>query len=92
MLKNVLKALGEGKAQSFASLSRQLNISEGMLMQMIEDLTRKGYLSPISENSMAVCGGACGSCGLSCSSCSTAQHSNLNGWVLTEKGFSAIGR
>lgn len=92
MLRNVLEVLGEGKAQSVATLAMQLDVSEGLLIQMMEELSRKGYLMLASGNSSVNYGSVCKSCGSYCSSCPSARLCSLNGWVLTEKGLKAINK
>jgi hypothetical protein len=89
MLKDLLNVLGEGKLYSISELAKRLDVSEGLLMQMMEDLSRRGYLTISSGNSCTVGGGSCGSYGFGCSSCSSCasiQNPGLNGWALTEKG------
>jgi hypothetical protein len=92
MIQNVLKALNEGKTQSIASLAGKLDISEGLLLQIVEDLSRKGYLKPFSSNASMSCGSSCGHSGFSCSCCSAFQPPSQSGWSLTEKGIRAISK
>ena len=85
MIQNVLKALNEGKTQSITSLAGQLDISEGLLLQMMEDLSRKGYLKPYSTGASMSCGSSCGHGGFSCSGCSAFQLPSQSGWSLDRK-------
>ena len=41
----LLRLLGEGGIRSTAELARRLDISEGLVGLMMEDLTRRGYLA-----------------------------------------------
>jgi hypothetical protein len=95
MLKQIIKELAGDRFQSYTQLARRLDISEGMLAQLIEDLARRGYLAPVETT--AGCGVACGSCGggsgactpqVSCAHCSLAKPkpTATKSWTLTQKG------
>ncbi|MFP4393871.1 MAG: winged helix-turn-helix transcriptional regulator [Anaerolineales bacterium] len=93
MLKQILREIADGYGRSKSSLARRLDISEGLLSQMMNDLARRGYLAPLAPESMGTTGttekaGACQGCKLSaaCSSCAINKQPLLAGWVLTAKG------
>ncbi len=79
----LLHLLGEGGIRSTAELARRLDISEGLVGLMVEDLTRRGYLAPLD----AGCSSGCDGCGLSSACSVTAKPPVL---ALTEKGRRAI--
>ena len=93
MLKQILQEIANGYGYSQSSLARKLDISEGLLAQMMEDLAHKGYLAPLATESMGTMGttkkaGACSGCNLraACSGCAINENPPLAGWVLTAKG------
>lgn len=75
----LLHLLGEGGIRSTAELARRLNLSEGVVGLMIEDLTRRGYLTPLD----AGCSSGCAGCGQA-ASCSLGAKPPI--LALTEKG------
>ena len=86
MLKRLLELVAEGGVHSYATLAGQLDVSTGLLEQMLQDLARMGYIAPV--------GGACDTsqchhCSLG-GSCTTDARGNV--WVLTEKGIQAAAR
>lgn len=56
----LLKLLNVGGIRSTAELARRLEISEGLLGMLVEDLTRRGYLAPLDQG----CSSGCNTCGL----------------------------
>lgn len=80
----LLHLLGEGGIRSTAELARRLDMSEGLVGLMVEDLTRRGYLAPLD----AGCSSGCDTCGLSSACGVTAKTPVL---ALTEKGRRASG-
>jgi predicted ArsR family transcriptional regulator len=44
MLEELLRRIAEGGTHSLSELAHKLGVSEELLRQMIEDLTRRGYL------------------------------------------------
>lgn len=83
MLMRLLSLVAEGGVHSYATLADQLGVSTGLLAQMLQDLARMGYITPL--------GGACDTsqcrhCPLG-GSCATDTQGNV--WVLTEKGIQA---
>ncbi len=79
MLRELVRAIAEGQAQSQIELARRLRVSEGLVEQMLEDLARAGYLEPVGGGSAEGCAG----CPLA-KKCITNQ--TRKAWVLTEKG------
>jgi Mn-dependent DtxR family transcriptional regulator len=63
---------------SYADLARQLDVSEELLEQMLQDLARMGYLKPMADG-----------CETHCAGCSLAETCTIGGptrvWTLTEK-------
>jgi len=83
MLMRLLQLVAEGGVHSYATLTRQLGVSTGLLEQMLQALVRMGYIAPV--------GGACDTsqchhCPLG-GSCATDTQGNV--WVLTAKGVQA---
>ena len=58
LLWQMLALLGKGGVASTADLARRLGVSEGLVLVMAEDMTRRGYLARVD----AGCGGGCGGC------------------------------
>lgn len=85
MLSQLIQRMAKGCTYNQADLARTMGISEGMLVQMIEELTRRGYVaSLISENG---CSGACAGCGCAKSCASMSPTSLGSGWTLTPQGL-----
>jgi hypothetical protein len=82
MLKKLLTLATVGGVQSSAHLSRELQVGEGLVCDMVRDLTRMGYLRPITSDCRA-CHRGCFSSG----ACTTGQRGRA--WALTEKGRQA---
>lgn len=57
MLEQLLKQLQEGGTYRVSSLARQLDVSEALVMQMLADLARLGYLRPVEADCQAQCSG-----------------------------------
>jgi DNA-binding IscR family transcriptional regulator len=86
MLMRLLQLVAEGSVHSYATLAGRLDVSTGLLEQMLQDLARMGYVAPV--------GGACDTsqchhCPLG-GGCATDAQGNV--WVLTAKGAQAAGR
>ncbi len=93
MLKQILQEIANGYGHSQSSLARRLDISEGLLAQMMTDLARKGYLAPLATEPLETMekmekAGACQGCKLraACAGCAINKHPLLAGWALTAKG------
>lgn len=83
MLMRLLRLATEGSVHSYAAIAGQLDVSTGLLEQMLQGLARMGYITPV--------GGACDAsqcrhCPLG-GSCTTNTQGNV--WALTAKGAQA---
>ena len=78
MLERLLSLLGQGGVHSYADLARQLDVSEELLEQMLQDLVRMGYLRPLADG----CEAQCTSCPLE-GTCAIGGPTRV--WTLTEK-------
>jgi uncharacterized protein YuzB (UPF0349 family) len=78
MLEQLLKMVATGGIHSYAQLARDLNVSEALLEQMLEELERMGYLQRMD----ATCDSHCDHCGES-TTCSVHGPGQL--WELTDK-------
>ena len=86
MLRELVKTIAAGKAHSPTELARQLDVSEGLVEQMMDELEHKGYLEQLLS---ASCAGGCSACAIG-KTCSTQQP--MRSWVLTEKGLRMVER
>lgn len=99
MLKQILQEIANGYGHSQSTLARRLDISEGLLAQMMNELARKGYLAPLANETLEKMeatekmekAGACQGCKLhaACAGCAINKQPLLAGWVLTAKGRQA---
>lgn len=80
MLTKLLSMLADGKAYNSVQLARALDVTQGMIAQMLEDLERRGYVQHLRLGCEE---GKCKGCAYS-KSCSPTTA--LSGWALTEKG------
>ena len=63
MLERLLSILAEGGIHTPAELAEQLGVSEGLIQQMLADLSRVGYLQPANGvNCAALANGGSGPC------------------------------
>ena len=77
--------------QILPEIARAMDISPAMVVQILQNLTDKGYLNEIAADCTAPQeGGPRGGC----SDCpaSSGCRVNIRRWFLTEKGGSAISR
>ena len=81
MLERLLSLVGQGGVHSYTDLARQLDVSEDLLEQMLQDLARMGYLRPVADGCEAHCAG-CPMVG----TCAIGGPTRV--WTLTEKGDS----
>ena len=83
MLERLLTLVGQGGVHSYADLARQLDVSEELLEQMLQDLERMGYLRPVADG-----------CEAHCADCPLGEACAIGGptrvWTLTEKGSSFL--
>jgi predicted ArsR family transcriptional regulator len=79
MLERLLSLVGQGGVHSHTDLARQLDVTEELLEQMLQDLARMGYLRPVADG-----------CEIQCAGCPLAGTCAIGGptrvWALTEKG------
>ena len=78
MLEQLLRQIAAGGIHSYAQLARDLNVSEDLLEQMLEDLERMGYLQQMD----ASCDSHCGHCEVSAT---CAIHASGQIWEQTDK-------
>ncbi|MEW5873401.1 MAG: FeoC-like transcriptional regulator [Chloroflexota bacterium] len=74
MLKRLLELLQEGGTFSLAELAAELEVSEALLKQMLDDLVRMGYLETVGHENAPQCQ-ACPVKG--CQDCKIAAHEHL---------------
>ncbi len=83
MLEKILKIVFKCGANSLKDIAKELNISKELLLQMIGDLERGGYLKLIE-----------GGYSSGCKECPFANSCVINSynkiWALTEKGFKFV--
>jgi predicted ArsR family transcriptional regulator len=83
MLERLLSLVGQGGVHSYADLARQLDVTEELLEQMLQDLARMGYLRPVADGCEAQCAG----CPLE-KTCAIGSPKQV--WTLTKKGTSDV--
>jgi hypothetical protein len=76
MLERLLSLVGQGGVHSYADLARQLDVSEELLGQMLQDLARMGYLRPVADG----CETHCADCPLT-ETCTSGGPTRV--WTLT---------
>jgi predicted ArsR family transcriptional regulator len=79
MLEHLLSLVRQGGVHSYADLARQLDVSEELLEQMLQDLARMGYLRPVTDGCEAHCAG----CPMA-EICAIGSPTRV--WTLTGKG------
>ena len=57
---DMLRLLADGGIHSTAELARRLDVGEGLLAAMVDDLSRRGYLAAVGQS----CGSTCDGCGI----------------------------
>lgn len=80
MLEEILRIVSKKGSNSLQDIARKLDINKELLLQMIEDLERGGYLKLLEEK----CHSECETCSYA-NSCVTTSYNKI--WSLTEKGF-----
>jgi hypothetical protein len=80
MLQRVLALIRSGEAGTTLEIASRLGVSPTLVLQMAEELTRKGYLAEASPGCQEDQSG--------CSDCSStgACHLQSRHWALTQKG------
>jgi len=81
MLERLLSLVRQGGVHSYTDLARQLDVSEELLEQMLQDLARMGYLRPVADG----CESHCAGCPMA-ETCAIGSPTQV--WTLTEKGNS----
>jgi hypothetical protein len=86
MLHEFLKTIRIGEVQSLTEVSRTMQISPAMALQMADDLTRMGYLQEL--------GADCDTPQAACADCPAGSGCQIltRHWFLTEKGKAAASR
>jgi len=88
MLGELLQMIAEGEVSMYPSIAHRLNISEGLLEEMLDHLKHDGYISQTNNE----CSGK--GCAVSCKTCSVstikAAGSKIRTWVLTDKGIKTV--
>lgn len=83
MLKNVLKEIYEAKLYSTALIGKNLNVSEGMVDDIVNQLIRMGYV--IEDLGSPTCESKCSGCSIS--SCKTTPIKMLS---ISPKGVKLL--
>lgn len=84
MLHRFLETIQAGEVQSLLEIARTMDISPGMVLQIAQELTNKGYLKEIGTNCNVQQNG-CSDCPAN-SGCQVI----MKHWFLTEKGKTAV--
>jgi Mn-dependent DtxR family transcriptional regulator len=79
MLEKLLRLIATGGTHSLSDLAHKLGVSEELLRQMIDDLTRLGYLRLVA----GCCEDHCAGCSLA-GTCAVGSAGQV--WSLTDKG------
>ena len=79
MLKNILKEISEARIFSKSLIAKNLDISEGMIDDLVNQLIRMGYV--IEDLGSPTCESKCSGCSIS--SCKTIPIRTLS---ITDKG------
>jgi len=89
MLERLLELLATGGVHTPGELAARLGVSDGLLDQMLADLSRMGYLRQVGDMACSpspdALTGRCGGCSLA-SAC-TAGQSGGRVWALTGKNL-----
>lgn len=89
MLQHLLQLMADGRPRAQAELAEALDVPQPLVVSMIEQLVRRGYLTE-SET----CASGCDGCALH-AACGAAPGGALMGlrlWSLTKKGLAAVAR
>jgi hypothetical protein len=84
VLRQVLKAFGEVSVMSTSSLAEKTGVPESMVVPMLEELVRLGYLQENVE-----CTLSCAGCDLH-ANCKPASPTPQRLWTLSPKGQKSI--
>ena len=80
MLKQLLVLIAEDALRTPQELAKALAVSDALVLEMVAQLARAGYLA-----ASQTCAGGCGACALK-SACGSQHFGDLHLWSLTEKG------
>ena len=86
MLFELLRELVDPGVRSRRDIRESLDVDDGVLGLMLQDLLRKGY---VQKN--GVCGGGCLSCGYVCPFAGGNAVSSVT-WEITDKGRGLLHR
>ena len=84
MIKDVLKEISIAKVLDISKIAKNLNITEALVEQAIEQLSRMGYI--VEDMGSLSCESKCSSCPMA--TCNTTPLKTL---AITEKGQTALG-
>ena len=87
-LAEMLRLLADGGIHSTADLARRLEVGEGLLAAMVDDLSRRGYLAAVDQS----CGAACDGCGVRSACAAPGATPPARLLALTDRGRRAAGR
>ena len=94
MLERLLDLLATGGVHTPGELAARLGVTDGLIDQMLADLSRMGYLRQVGDMacspSPGTSTGACGGCSLA-STCAVGK-SGGRVWALTGKALSQTPR
>ncbi len=79
----LLRLLSGGGIRSTSELARKLEVSDGLVTMMAEDLTRRGYLVALSGGE---CSSGCAGCGLAAACSVPTARDRLPLLTLTPRG------
>jgi hypothetical protein len=78
VLVKLIKLINKNPLANLEQLAQLLQVPTGMVIEMVADLSKRGYLKSYED-----CASACQNCSLS-TSCGSRAHPKI--WSLTEKG------
>ena len=86
MLHQLLNIIQIGEVHNLGEIAQSMNISAAMALQIIKELTQKGYLQEINAD--------CSESKNACSDCpaNNGCHALIRQWLLTEKGKTIVSR
>jgi len=87
-LAEMLRLLADGGIHSTAELARRLEVGEGLLAAMVDDLSRRGYLAAVDQS----CGATCDGCGVRSACAAPGATPPARLLALTDRGRRAAGR
>lgn len=88
MFNEILSIIATGEALTFAEVGKRSDINENILLQVLEDLLRMGYLEKRLSTEENGCETGCGGC----SGCTTSFGVEPVRLHVTEKGLAKIKR